>query len=270
MWRRDEKILWQERKVEQRRNTKKALLAHKRELKQTHKIWKRNILFLRHYHHSIFNMHDILYAKRSGFERKETRKKLPASIMKSGTCFRLMELIKNVKYVLREVVLKASRWIIHHIGERCKNYSTWHNRKTIDTINLSQQSIWLCNQFFKEKEKRLKENGKSGQRWGEEKWKKKRQIMMKLKWINPFNQSCKVCIKLSFIISITLTRKMSLCWWSRIWTIVKFLNPFAITTSITLSDFHVKKRAACDLKKLRPKGATFFQSNFFFLLSPNT
>jgi hypothetical protein len=48
--------------------------THKRELKQTHKIWKRNILYLRHYHHSkIFNIHDILYAKRSGVE--ETKEK---------------------------------------------------------------------------------------------------------------------------------------------------------------------------------------------------
>lgn len=133
MWRRDEKNLWQERKVEQRRNKKKALLAHKRELKQTHKIWKQNILFLRHYHHSkIFNIHDILYAKWSRF--REGRRNPPASIMKSGTCFRLMELIKNVKYVLREVVLKASKWIIHHLSNRKTSAVKIIQRCTIEKL----------------------------------------------------------------------------------------------------------------------------------------
>ena len=61
-------------------------------------------------------------------------KKSPESIMKSETCFRVMELIKNVKYVLREVVLKASTMnypsseaTFVTMMKECKNNSTRHD-----------------------------------------------------------------------------------------------------------------------------------------------
>ena len=54
--------------------------------------------------------------------------------MKSETCFRVMELIKNVKYVLREVVLKASTMnypsseaTFVTMMKECKNNSTRHD-----------------------------------------------------------------------------------------------------------------------------------------------
>lgn len=154
----------------------------------------------------------------------ERKKETPESIMKLGTCFRLMELIKNVKYVLREVVLKASRWIIHHLSPQCRRAvkTVWHGTidETIDTINLSQQSIWLCNQFFKKREEAKRNRDDE-----------KRQIMAKLKWINLFNQSCKVCIKSSFIIfddakclfDDDLGEPVN-------WTLFKFPDPIAISS----------------------------------------
>jgi hypothetical protein len=41
------------------------------------------------------------------YEEQKKRREYDKSIMKSGTCFRLMELIKNVKYVLRVDLLKS-------------------------------------------------------------------------------------------------------------------------------------------------------------------
>lgn len=186
--------------------------------------------------------------------------------MKSGTCFRLMELIKNVKYVLRGVVLKASSMNYPSSEGNLRTSSGWNavkiivlgtiEKNTVDTINLSQQSIWLCNQFFKKGKKRM-EIRIAGRR-------KKRRIMMKLKWISLFYQSCKVCIKtlLHYLDHVDASPRNG-CYPE----VSRPNRNLQQLLSLYLT-FMSRKEQLVTLKKLHPEGATFLQSNF--LLSPNT
>jgi hypothetical protein len=260
MWIRDKKFYGRKEKWNIA-ETQKKLSWHKSELKQTHKIWKRISCFsaiIIIQKSLIFTTFSILSETWQGKMKNKRGKKLLKVSWSRRLVFRLMELIKNVKYVVREVMQKA------YYRDELSIISATFNvgcmsavkmirlstiEKTVDTINLSQQSIWLCNQFFK---KRMEKYWKRTENQGNDGMRKKNVRS----WWN-LNESISLINHAKFAwsfhsLSRSLWRQMSLWRWS-----LEATEPslsFTISSyHFTLSDFHVKKGTACDSEEITPR-----------------